>query len=200
MKLSLDRVIVTEGKYDKIRLSNIFDAVIVTTEGFGIFKSTEKAAYIRRLAESKGIIIVTDSDSAGAQIRNRLRELVRGCEVINVYVPSLKGKERRKTEPSREGLLGVEGIKDSLIIEAFERAGALTRTVPSGLKRPITGLELYNAGLTGAVGSAERRRELKRLSGLPDSLSQAALLEALNSLYTYEEFIGLAERLSEKAE
>lgn len=220
-RIKLDIPIIVEGKYDKIRLSNIFDTEIITTEGFGIFKNTEKAEYIKRLAEHKGIAVLTDSDAAGTVIRNRIKAILPTADIINVYLPPIFGKEPRKSTPSKEGLVGVEGTPDNVILEAFRkveitidagtaatddsaannaadgpRAGDLPRGSASERgTRAVTRLDMYNAGLSGHTDSALKRDLLKKKLGLPSSLSQSALLEAINALYSYQEFLDAVEGL-----
>ena len=188
--IKIKQAVIVEGKYDKIRLSNIVDAVIVPVNGFSVYKDRETAELIRLLARKTGIVILTDSDSAGFQIRNKINELARGGEVIHVYVPDIKGKEKRKREPSKQGLLGVEGIDDEILLEAFRRAGVFAETgEKSG--EPITKADLMELGLVGAENSAERRAALQRKLGLPERLSANMLLEILNVMYTREEAIRL---------
>ncbi len=221
-RIKLDIPIIVEGKYDKIRLSNIFDTEIITTEGFGIFKNTEKAEYIKRLAERKGIAVLTDSDAAGTVIRNRIKAILPTADIINVYLPPIFGKEPRKSTPSKEGLVGVEGTPDNVILEAFRRAGITIDAgtaatydsaandaaadgpragdLPRGSAsergtRAVTRLDMYNAGLSGHTDSALKRGLLKKKLGLPSSLSQGALLEAINALYSYEEFLDAVKGL-----
>ena len=174
-----------EGKYDKIRLSNIVDAVIVPVNGFSVYKDRETAELIKMLARKTGIVILTDSDSAGFQIRNKIKELARDGEVIHVYVPDIKGKEKRKREPSKQGLLGVEGIDDKILLEAFEKAGVFAETAEKP-KEPITKADLLERGLIGGENSAARRAELQQKLGLPERLSANMLLEMLNVMYTRE--------------
>lgn len=186
--IKIKQAVIVEGKYDKIRLSNIVDAVIVPVNGFSIYRDKETAELIKMLARKTGIVILTDSDSAGFQIRNKIKNLARGGEVIHVYVPDIKGKELRKREPSKQGLLGVEGIDDEILLEAFEKAGVLAEKTEA-LKDPVTKADLLDMGLIGAENSAERRAELQRRLGLPERLSANMLLEMLNVMYTREEFL-----------
>lgn len=192
--LKIKQAIIVEGKYDKIRLSNIVDAVIIPTNGFQLYKDKDTAELIKMLAKKTGIIILTDSDSAGFQIRSRLRNITRGGEVINVYIPDIFGKERRKSSPSAEGKLGVEGVDDEIILEAFRRAGVFAeeRTVP---KDPITKADLMELGLVGGDNSSEKRAKLQRNLGLPERLSANMLLEVLNVTYSREEFFAKLEKL-----
>lgn len=192
--LKIKQAIIVEGKYDKIRLSNIVDAVIIPTNGFQLYKDKDTAELIKMLAKKTGIIILTDSDSAGFQIRSRLRNITRGGEVINVYIPDIFGKERRKSSPSAEGKLGVEGVDDEIILEAFRKAGVFAeeRTVP---KDPITKADLMELGLVGGKNSSEKRAKLQRSLGLPERLSANMLLEVLNVTYSREEFLAELEKL-----
>lgn len=186
--IKIKQAVIVEGKYDKIRLSNIVDTVIVPVHGFSVYRDRETAELIRTLARTRGIIILTDSDSAGFQIRNKIKEIARGGSVINVYVPDIKGRERRKREPSKQGLLGVEGIDDDIILEAFRKAGVLAEKGETP-KDPITKADLFDLGLIGAENSAQRRAALQRKLGLPERLSANMLLEMLNVMYTRERFL-----------
>lgn len=192
--LKIKQAVIVEGKYDKIRLSNLVDAVIIPTNGFELYKNKETAELIKMLSKKTGIIILTDSDSAGFQIRSRLRSITRGGEVINVYIPDIMGKERRKRAPSAEGKLGVEGVGDEILLEAFRKAGVFAeeRTVP---KDPITKADLMERGLVGGEYSAEKRAELQRSLGLPERLSANMLLEILNVMYSREEFFEELKKL-----
>lgn len=186
--LKIKQAVIVEGKYDKIRLSNIVDAVIVPVHGFSIHRDRETAELIKYLAKTTGIIILTDSDSAGFQIRNKIKNLARDGEVIHVYVPDIRGKEKRKREPSKEGLLGVEGIPDEVILEAFEKAGVSAERTEQA-KEPITKSDLLELGLVGGENSAARREGLQKSLGLPKRLSANMLLEMLNVMFTREEFL-----------
>lgn len=192
--IKIKQAIIVEGKYDKIRLSNLVDAVIIPTNGFELYKNKETAELIKMLAKKTGIIILTDSDSAGFQIRSRLRSITRGGEVINVYIPDIMGKERRKRAPSAEGKLGVEGVDDEILLEAFRKAGVFAeeRTVP---KDPITKADLMELGFVGGENSADKRAKLQRSLGLPVRLSANMLLEILNVMYSREEFFAELENL-----
>ncbi len=192
--LKIKQAIIVEGKYDKIRLSNLVDAMIIPTNGFELYKNKETAELIKMLSKKTGIIILTDSDSAGFQIRSRLRNITRGGEVINVYIPDIIGKERRKRSPSAEGKLGVEGVDDEILLEAFRKAGVFAeeRTVP---KDPITKADLMECGLVGGENSAEKRTKLQRSLGLPVRLSANMLMEILNVMYSREEFFAELEKL-----
>lgn len=185
--IKLDRPVIVEGKYDKITLENVIDALIIPTDGFGIFKNPEKTALIRAAARGKGVIVMTDSDSAGAVIRAYLKKILGDAEIINVYVPELKGKERRKTKYSKEGLLGVEGMSPEIIAAALEKSGALVECAPE--KRRITKNDMFAAGLSGRADSTAARHEFLSFLELPQSLSSSAMLDVLNNMMTYEEFL-----------
>ena len=191
--IKINEAIICEGKYDKIRLSNIFDTVIVTTDGFRIFKDPEKRELIRILAQKRGLVIVTDSDHAGQMIRKYLEKLVSKDRVKNLYLPQIKGKERRKTTPSAAGVLGVEGTSDDIIIAAAERMGILSEKTETPTKK-ISKTDLFNLGFSGGENSAEKRTAFATHLGLPSILSANSLLDILNSLYTYEEFFEEAEK------
>ena len=152
-----DRAIIVEGKYDRIRLSALTDALIVTTEGFGIFSDKEKQRYIRTLAEKKGLLILTDSDAAGFQIRNHIRKIAGNADIVNVFIPDVFGKERRKEAPSKEGKLGVEGMDTAALEQALTQSGCFTRNDDPAFRKEITTADLFAVGLTGAPGAARWR-------------------------------------------
>lgn len=185
--LSLRQAVIVEGKYDKIKLSSIIDAVIITTDGFSVFKSKEKLAIIRFYARTTGIIILTDSDAAGFKIRNYLKGAVKDGSVSHVYVPDIFGKERRKAAPSKEGKLGVEGIDKEIILEAFAKAGITCREEQSDRRR-ITLTDFYEDGLSGGEGSSDKRRALLNELGLPMLLTTKSMLEMLNTMMSFEEY------------
>lgn len=190
----IKQAIITEGRYDKIRLSNIVDGVIICTNGFSIYKDREKQELIKSLAAKTGIIILTDSDSAGFQIRSFLRSIVKQGEVLNAVTPDIYGKERRKAQPSKQGKLGVEGIPDELIIEALKHAGAEINGEPACSRgEPLTRADLMDLGLIGGENSAAMRQELQRRLGLPELLSVKLLLEVANKMFSREEFVRAAE-------
>lgn len=188
--LKTEKVIVVEGKYDAIKLANIIDATVLQTDGFGIFKDKEKQELLRRLAKTRGLIVLTDSDSAGFLIRNFLGNAVPQEQITNVYIPDLYGKERRKAKPGAEGKLGVEGIPDDVLIQAFRRAG-ITEYLESGLAerdRQITAVDFYKDGLSGGPGSKEKRRQLLQKLDLPERMTGKQLLKVINLLVTYDEY------------
>ena len=190
---SVKEVIVVEGRYDKNTVSQVVDGMIIETSGFGIFSNKEKLALLRRLAEKRGLIILTDSDRAGFFIRGRLRGMLGEDGVKHAYIPGIDGRERRKTAPSKEGKLGVEGMSPDVIITALERAGATFEeksTQPGSVNR-ITKADMFSAGLSGGVGSAQKRRDLLKRLDLPERLSANGLLDVLNILFTLDEFLNI---------
>ncbi len=184
--IHVKQAVIVEGKYDKIKLSNIIDALIITTDGFQIYKNKEKLDLIRRLAETTGVIILTDSDGAGMQIRSYLKSMIPKGTFINVYIPDIKGKEKRKDKPSKAGYLGVEGISGELLADAFEKAGISSEKIKREII--IDKAALFNDGLTGAPGAAAKRKSLQKALGLPELMSANTLIEVLNTLYTYDEY------------
>lgn len=191
--IHISQAIIVEGKYDKIKLSSILDAVILVTDGFQIFRDAEKMELIRYYARTTGVIVLTDSDTAGFKIRGYLKGAIHDGAIYHVYIPDIYGKERRKEKPSAEGKLGVEGIDKARLLEAFEKAGILAGEVPEKMD-PITRYDLYELGLSGGAGSKARRKALQKRLGLPDLLSAASLLEVLNTMMTKSE---LQKRLEE---
>lgn len=185
--IRIREAIIVEGRYDKNTLAQIVDAPILETSGFGIFHDRQRLALLRRLAETRGIIVLTDSDGAGFVIRNYLRGAIDPAQVKHAYIPDVAGKERRKRIASKEGKLGVEGMPPEVLLEALRRAGAQAEDSPEP-PDPITKTDLYLAGLSGGADSAARRRALQQELGLPEHLGSAGLLQALNLLMTREEF------------
>lgn len=185
--LHTNMAVIVEGKYDKIKLSSVIDAVIIPTNGFRVFKDKEKMALIRYYAAGAGIIILTDSDSAGFKIRNYIKGSVKNARVFNVYIPDIYGKERRKTEYSKEGKLGVEGMDEDVLIEAFKKSGIDFSSEPRR-RRDITKMDLFEDGLSGGANSSEKRAELLKILGLPELLTANAMLEVLNSMLTREQY------------
>ncbi len=185
--ISLSQVLVVEGIYDKTRLSTLVDTLIIPTDGFGIFKDREKIALLRTLAKERGVVILTDSDSAGFLIRNRLKQLLAGGQVYHAYIPDVYGKERRKSAPSAEGKLGVEGMTSQVLQKALAEAGIDTADRPP--KSALTKADLMQLGLSGEENAAARRKELQQRLGLPERMSANTLLEVLCRLYTKEEIL-----------
>ena len=196
--LRIREAIVVEGRYDKNTLSQLVDTVILTTNGFGIFKNGEQVALLRRLAAERGLIVLTDSDGAGFVIRSYLKGAIPPEQVKHAYIPDVRGKERRKAVPGREGKLGVEGMRPQVLEQVLRRAGA-TVLEDSGANvpqhRPITKADLFGLGLSGGAGAAERRAVLLRTLELPEHMSANALLEVLNALYSAEELQRIVEKI-----
>ncbi len=180
MMLYTDKAIIVEGKYDKIKLSSFIDGVIITTNGFDIYKNKEKQRLISFYAEKSGIIILTDSDHAGFQIRSFIKSFVDSDKITNVYTPDIFGKEKRKDKPSKEGKLGVEGVSIQTLKNAFERCGALS---DKKAENQITVYDLYSLGLVGAKNSSEKREALLKALDLSVNVSTKALLEILNRTF-----------------
>ena len=189
--LHLEQAVIVEGKYDKIKLNSIIDGVIITTNGFSVIKDKEKIELIRYFAKKKGIIILTDSDSAGFKIRNYIKGAVQEGKITNVYIPDIFGKEKRKTAPSKEGKLGVEGIDKEILLKAFEKAGILSSET-SEKRDPITKIDLYEAGLTGGKNSSEKRKAVLKRLDMPQLLTTNSMLEILNTMMSREEFMRFA--------
>lgn len=188
--LKIKEVIIVEGKYDKQRLSEFIDATIITTSGFRVFKDKEKQVLIRRLAKERGLVIMTDSDSAGLVIRNFLKGIVPSDRIKNCYIPRVEGKEKRKATPSKEGILGVEGLSSDVLQSALQSAG-ISVLQGSGTVNitPITKSDLFEMGLSGSENSALLRKKLMQDLNLPTYLSSNAFLEVINSLYTKQEIL-----------
>lgn len=186
--IKIKQAVIVEGKYDKIKLSGIIDAPIIQTDGFGIFKDKELQAMIRKLAEKRGILVLTDSDSAGFKIRSFIGSTVSQSNIIHAYIPDIFGKESRKTEPSKEGKIGVEGVSEEVIMQALANAGVLCESTPD-IERPITKLDLYELGFTGGNDSARRRAAMLRYYSFPERLSANSLIKVLNCITTYERFL-----------
>ena len=185
-------VIVVEGRYDKNTISQVVDATVVTLGGFSVFNDREKLAFLRRLAQERGLIVLTDSDGAGFLLRNYLKGALPTDRVKQAYIPDIAGKERRKRRPGKEGKLGVEGMPPTVLLEALRRCGATfedesAEAAPA--EQPITKADLYELGLTGGPDSAEKRREVLRRLDLPAHLTANGLLEALNLLYGRRAFL-----------
>lgn len=187
--LHTSKAIIVEGKYDKARLATVIDALIITTDGFGIFNSREKQTFIKKIANEKGLIILTDSDAAGFKIRNFLKNIVPESKIVHAYIPDIYGKEKRKDAPSKEGKLGVEGVDNSVLEKALSDSGLFNQSENNSDRRMITTADLFEAGLSGGENSAEKRRALLVSMGLPARLTGKNLLSLLNSFMTYEDFV-----------
>ena len=189
---SVREVIVVEGRYDKNALSQVVDAVIIETSGFGIFNDAEKRKLLQMMAEARGLIVLTDSDGAGFVIRNYIKGCVDPKLVKHAYIPDIYGKERRKSAPSREGKLGVEGMKPQVLLDALIRAGATFDDEENKKTAPrISKADMYARGLSGREGSAEKRAQLIKQLGLPERLTADGLLDVLNATMSREEFLSI---------
>lgn len=197
--LAVKETIIVEGRYDKNKLKQIVNAQVIETSGFGIFKDVEKRGLLLKLAEKNGIIVLTDSDSAGFLIRNHLRGILPGKYLKHAYIPRIEGKEKRKEHKSKEGILGVEGVCDDVIIDALKKAGATFIGEGEALERSgnITKIDLYERGLSGGAKSTKLRAKLAEELGFPAGMSANALLEAMNLLITKDEFCKLCQKISE---
>ena len=196
--IHIKETVIVEGKYDKIKLASLIDAVIIETNGFSIFKDCEKLDLIRKLADKNGVLIITDSDAAGFKIRHFLSGALPPDKVKHAYIPDIYGKEPRKNAPSKEGKLGVEGVPAEAVMKSLERAGVLYEKKDAP-RRNITKTDLYEDGLSGGAGSVSRRRELLSLLGLPQRLSANGLLQVLDATLSFEEYRKVIEKLNEKS-
>jgi ribonuclease M5 len=191
-KLRVSRPVIVEGKYDKITLSAIMEGTILTTHGFSLFNQKERVALLRRLAEEKGVIVLTDSYGGGRQIRSFLSGVLPKEKVIHRYIPAVEGKERRKEKAGKAGLLGVEGMDKDLLVRLLS---PYADGAPVRQKGGLTKADFYKDGLSGREGSAEARRTLCANLGFPPDMTADALLEAVNLLYTKEEYEALLRAL-----
>lgn len=193
--VKIREAIVVEGRYDKNTLSQIVDAPILETSGFGIMKDKQQLHLLRQVAQTRGIIVFTDSDGAGFVIRNFLKGAIDTKYVKHAYIPDIPGKERRKSAPGKEGKLGVEGMKPEIILDALRRAGATIEGESISLKEQITKQDLMDLGLSGGPNSSEKRAKLLKKLDFPQHMSANAMLQALNLLYTMEELAAVVDTL-----
>ena len=193
-RLKIPYPVIVEGRYDKLRLESVIEAHIIPTDGFGIFKKEEKASMLRALAEKTPLILLTDSDGAGKLIRSHLTSVLPADRVIQLYVPRIAGKEKRKSEASAEGILGVEGMERTLLYELFAPYANAEAVASRMAENPLSKTDLFEDGLTGGEGSAQKRDELCTRLGLPTGMTPNALLAALRMLCTYEEYCALVGR------
>jgi len=191
----IQEAILVEGRYDKNTLSQIVDAPIFETAGFGIFKNREQMNLLRRTAEKRGLIVFTDSDGAGFVIRNHIKSAIPGKYLKHAYIPDIPGKEKRKTAPGKEGKLGVEGMTPEILLEALRRAGATIEGENVLPRNAITKQDLMALGLNGGANASAKRLALLKKLGFPGHMSSNAMLEALNVLYTLEEIRTVCENL-----
>lgn len=193
-KIKVSQIVVVEGKYDAIKLDSIVDGLIIPVNGFSVFSDTEKKTLLKELGRKNGIILVTDSDSAGFKIRNYIKNICKNSEIINVYIPPVEGKEKRKVQPSKEGLLGVEGIDRNTLIRCFEEAG-VNNSLENINKENMTYIDLFELGLSGTNNASANRIKLAKKLNIPTKLSKKALLEVLNRMCTKQQ---IKEILSDK--
>ena len=185
--VKIREAIVVEGRYDKNTLSQIVDATILETQGFGVFNDKQQMALLRRVAQKHGLIVFTDSDGAGFVIRNHIKSAINGKYLKHAYIPDIPGKERRKAAPGKEGKLGVEGMTPEVILEALRRAGATIEGESAATGRNITKQDMMALGLSGGPNSSMLRQTLLKKLDMPEHMSANAMLQALNLLYTLEE-------------
>ena len=185
--VKIREAILVEGRYDKNTLSQIVDAPILETSGFGIFKDKQQMSLLRKVAETRGLIVFTDSDGAGFVIRNHVKSAIPGKYLKHAYIPDILGKEKRKSAPGKEGKLGVEGMSPEIILEALRRAGATIEGEKAAASQQITKQDLMELGLSGGADASVKRLALLKKLNLPEHMSANAMLQALNLLYSLEE-------------
>jgi ribonuclease M5 len=195
--IHVKETVIVEGKYDKIKLASIIDAVIIETNGFSIFNDREKLELIRKLAVKNGVLIITDSDAAGFKIRHFLGGALPTDQVKHAYIPDIFGKEKRKSIPSKEGKLGVEGVPAEAVMQSLARAGVLCEETIEP-RRLVTKTDFFEDGLSGGAGSVERRKKLLAQLDLPQRLSSNGLLQVLQAMFTYEEYKAAIKRLDKE--
>ena len=193
--LKIREAIAVEGRYDKNTLSQVVDTLILETHGFGIFKDPERMALLRRAAEKRGLIVLTDSDGAGFVIRNRIKSAIPGQYLKHAYIPDVPGKERRKAAPGKEGKLGVEGMTPEIILRALRASGAHMEDALGKTRGNITKQDFMELGLSGGADSSAKRKALLKKLDLPEHMSSNALLQAVNLLYELEDFKRIVEDL-----
>ena len=193
MKKKITLPVIVEGKYDKITLTSIFDCTVITTGGFGIFNSKEKQVLIRKIAKD-GVIVLVDSDGGGKQIRAVLSSILPKDKIHNLHIPKIEGKERRKEKAGKAGILGVEGMPREVLERLFSPFTDGEK-LDTGVGRAVTKLDFFEDGLTGSENASARRSALCGLMELPTDMTANALLEAVNLLYTYDEYKGFVESI-----
>lgn len=193
--LKIKEAIVVEGRYDKNTLSQIVDAPILETAGFGIFKDKEQMSLLRRVAERRGLIVFTDSDGAGFVIRNHIKSAIPGKYLKHAYIPDVYGKEKRKSAPGKEGKLGVEGLSPEILLSCLRRAGATIEGEDSPGNEGIIKQDLAERGLSGGTNAGIKRQQLLKALGLPERMSANAMLQALNLLCSLEELDAILEQM-----
>jgi len=195
--LKIREAIVVEGRYDKNMLSQIVDAPILETSGFGIFKDKQQMVLLRRVAQTRGLIVLTDSDGAGFVIRNHLKSAIDGRYLKHAYIPDIFGKERRKASPGKEGKLGVEGMTRDIIVQALKKAGATVVGEEVSVANTITKQLFIELGLSGGENSTEKRKCLLKKLGFPERMTTNAMVQAFNLLYSEEEFINIVRSMEQ---
>lgn len=196
--IHMNEALIVEGRYDKSKLSALTDAIIVTTNGFGIYKDAEKRDFIRKLAKERGIVILTDSDNAGRQIRAYITSFVPSNQIRHAYIPDIYGKEKRKAAPSKEGKLGVEGISSEILLEILKEAGASVEGSTTDFQ-PLTPADLMPLGLTGGVNSATLRQGVLKALDLPENLTTKMLLRWVTSEEKKAQLLAAAEKIKNGA-
>lgn len=191
--IKVNEAVIVEGKYDKIKLSNFIDAIIIETNGFSIYNDKEKLRFIRRLADERGIIILTDSDHSGFQIRNYVASGIKKERIKHIYIPDIHGKESRKKDFSKEGKLGVEGMSDAVLKKLFEEAGVSCEK--SNERELVANYDLFAAGIAGTPNSKEKKKKLLKSLDLPEFLSTSSLLSYINTVMSREDFINYIETI-----
>lgn len=192
--IKLKQAVLVEGKYDKINIENFIDAYILCLDGFRIFKDKEKKELIKSLAKKYGIIVMTDSDGAGMVIRNHLKGIIDGGEIIQVYLPQIKGKEKRKDKQSADGFLGVEGLSEAIVTEALKKAGITGEQREKRSDKKVTKVLFYELGLSGNENSKAKREELLSFLSLPKNMSANAMLDYFGRIMSEEEFKEVYEK------
>ncbi len=195
--MKISRPIIVEGKYDRLKILTVAEAKVITTDGFGIFSKAEKAEFLRRLAEKNGVIVITDCDGAGLIIRNHLKNIIPRDKIIHIYTPEIKGKEKRKKNPSKAGYLGLEGMSAEWLCAALAPyADGAEAKAENALS--LTKADFYELGLSGGEKSAEKRALLARVLGLPSIISASSLIYAVNTLVSEEEFLAALEKVAQE--
>ncbi|MBO4338754.1 MAG: DUF4093 domain-containing protein [Clostridiales bacterium] len=186
--IKIRQAVIVEGRYDRKKVENILDTLIIETDGFAIFKNKEKQALIRRLADTRGIVVLTDSDTAGFKIRSFLGSIVPPEKIIHAYIPDVLGKEKRKDKPSKENKLGVEGMTAEIIMQSLDRAGVTCEKTEKTDRKPVTKIDLYEDGITGNKNSKSKKALFLKKLDLPERLSTNSLLKLINTFMTYDEY------------
>lgn len=189
-KIKINRAIIVEGKYDKIKLKSIFDCTVITLDGYKIFKDNENKKMIKQLAENEGVIILTDSDTAGFRLRSYIKSFTNNGNIINIYIPQIAGKEKRKEFASKEGTLGVEGIDSKILVDLFKQYGCISNIEDKSDKdsRCVTKEDFFDDGLMGGSNSKELRRRLSEELKLPNYMTTNSLMDIINKLISYNEY------------